>query len=254
MKKDLTTLFTGRHYTFLPEIDSTNTYLSGILGNISLPEGSVIRAVKQNAGRGQKGSIWESEGGKNLLLSFLFYPEFLTANDIFLLNKTFALGVYDFTSMWLKKNVSIKWPNDIYWKNKKIAGLLIENSVNGTSISHSILGVGVNVNQILFSKELINPISFSKIKNKEFDLEELFNSLCSCIEIRYLQLKSEDHKRIIDEYRTALFNLEKWKTYESGKTRFKGRIIDVDESGKLIMEIKNGKIKKYDLKEIKYTL
>ena len=90
MKKELTTLFTGRHSTFLPEIDSTNTYLAGILRKISLPEGSVVRAGIQNAGRGQKGAIWESEKGKNLLLSFLFYPSFVAPKDVFLINKTFS--------------------------------------------------------------------------------------------------------------------------------------------------------------------
>lgn len=252
MKKDLTTLFTGRHYTFLPEIDSTNTYLSGILNNISLPEGSVIRAVNQKAGRGQKGSIWESEGGKNLLLSFLFYPTFVATKDIFLINKTFALGVYDFASLWLRKYISIKWPNDIYWKDKKLSGLLIENSVNGTLISHTIVGVGINVNQRNFPVNLVNPVSFSIIRNKDFDLEVLFNSLCSCMETRYLQLKNGEIKKINEDYQGALFAFGKWKTFESNSVRFKGRIKGVDDNGKLMLEVKSGAIRKFDLKEIRY--
>ena len=253
MKKELTTLFTGRHSTFLPEINSTNTYLAGILHKISLPEGSVIRAVKQNSGRGQKDSIWESEAGKNLLLSFLFYPSFITPKDVFLLNKTFTLSVYDFVTIWLKKKVSIKWPNDIYWKNKKVSGILIENSINASTISHSIIGIGVNINQNLFSPDLLNPVSFSLINHKEYDLEELFNSLCSCIEARYLQLKNGDIKSIDKDYQSALFSIGKWKIYESMDNRFKGCIEGVDEYGKLLIQTENGEIKKYDLKEIKFV-
>jgi BirA family biotin operon repressor/biotin-[acetyl-CoA-carboxylase] ligase len=253
MKKELTTLFTGRHYTLLPEIDSTNTYLSNILGNISLPEGSVIRAVNQLHGRGQKGSAWESEEGKNLLLSFLFYPKFLDPRRVFMLNKTFALAVYDFVTIWLKNHVSIKWPNDIYWKKKKLSGMLIENSMNGSSISHCILGVGININQKIFGKELTNAISFAIIKRKEFDLEELFNSLCSCIEVRYLQLKNGEFEKLDHDYHSILFSSGKWKIYESEGLRFKGLIKGVEENGKLMVELKNGSVKKFDLKEIKFV-
>jgi BirA family biotin operon repressor/biotin-[acetyl-CoA-carboxylase] ligase len=252
MKKDLTTLFTGRHYTLLPEIDSTNSYLSDILGNIDLPEGSVIRAVKQNAGRGQKGTAWESEEGKNLLLSFLFFPKFIEPKQVFLLNKTFALGVHDFALIWLKNHITIKWPNDIYWKKKKLCGILIENSITSSLINHSILGIGINVNQTSFSKELLNAVSFAIVKRKQFDLERLFNSLCHCIESRYLQLKNGEQEIIDKNYHSVLFNLDKWKIYESNSIRFKGRIDGVDENGKLIVGLMNGQEKRFDLKEIRF--
>lgn len=252
MKKELTTLFTGRHSTFLKEIDSTNTYLAEIMRNNVLPEGSVVRTDKQNAGRGQKGAAWESEAGKNLLLSFLFYPFFLMPKDVFLLNKTFSLGIYDFVSIWLKKNVSIKWPNDIYWKNKKVCGILIENSISTSTISHSIIGMGININQKHFSEELINPVSFWMANQKEYDLEELFNSLCSCIEARYLQLRNGDVKSLDAEYRSVLFSFGEWKTYENMGIRFEGRIQGVDEYGKLLIETETSEIKLFDLKEIKF--
>jgi BirA family transcriptional regulator, biotin operon repressor / biotin---[acetyl-CoA-carboxylase] ligase len=252
MKKDLTTLFTGRHCTFLPEVDSTNTYLAGLLRNIELPEGSVIRAVKQSAGRGQKGAIWESEGGKNLLVSFLFYPTFISSKEIFLLNKTFALGLHDFVLIYLKKHVRIKWPNDIYWKNKKVSGILIENSINSSMIAHSILGVGVNINQVSFPDELSNPVSFSLVKHKEFDIEELFNALCACIESRYLKLKNGDHKSLHDDYHSLLYACGEWKTYENSNGRFKGNIQGVDDDGRIKILLENGDVNAFDLKEIKY--
>ncbi len=252
MKKELTTLFTGRHSTFLTEIDSTNTYLAEILRNTALPEGSVVWADKQNAGRGQKGAQWESEAGKNLLLSFLFYPSFVMPKDVFLLNKTFSLGIYDFVTVWLKKNVSIKWPNDIYWKNKKVCGILIENSISASTISHSIIGMGININQNHFSEVLINPVSFCLVNQKEYDLEELFNSLCSCLEARYLMLKNGDIKSIDNDYSSALFSIGQWKKFESIGNRFNGRIQGVDEYGKLMIETETSEIKLFDLKEIKF--
>ena len=252
MKKELTTLFTGRHHTFLPEIDSTNTYLAGILRNTTLPEGFVLRAGIQTAGRGQKGSVWESEGEKNLLLSFLFYPSFLNTKEIFLLNKTFALAVFDFIKFWLEKNISIKWPNDIYWNNKKISGILIENSINAAVISHCIAGIGININQKIFPAGFLNPSSFVLVNQKEYDLDELFISLCSSMEARYLQLKKGDKKSIDQDYHSVLFALGKWKTYESREGAFQGCIQGVDETGKLLIETKESEIKKYDLKEIKF--
>ena len=253
MKKELTTLFTGRHSTFLPEIDSTNSYLASLLRNISLPEGSVIRAGFQIKGRGQKGAVWESEAGKNLLLSFLFYPSFISPKDVFLLNKTFSLAIYDFVSLWLKKDVTIKWPNDIFWKNKKVCGILIENSINSSTISSCIIGMGININQKLFSAELINPVSFWMAKQKEYDLDELFNSLCSCMEVRYLQLKNDDIKSLDEDYRSVLFSLDQWKKFESNGIRFNGRIQGVDEYGKLLIETDKNEIKKFDLKEVKFV-
>ena len=253
MKKELTTLFTGRHYTFLPEIDSTNSYLSGILNNISLPEGATVHALKQRAGRGQKGSVWESEEGKNLLLSILFYPSFIEPKEVFLLNKTYSLGVYDFAKQWLKKNIFIKWPNDIYFGKMKLGGLLIENSINASRITSSILGIGININQKKFSSDLINPISFALIKNREFDLEELFNSLCSCIEHRYLQLKNGAYKKIDEDYHSSLYSLGEWKKFVSNNICFDGNIQGVDENGRLIVQTTESEIKKYDLKEIKYA-
>lgn len=253
MKKELTTLFTGRHSTFLPEINSTNTYLSGLLRTISLPEGSVIRTDYQTAGRGQKSAVWESEAGKNLLLSFLFYPSFVSPKDVFLLNKTFSLGIYDFIEKWLQNSVTIKWPNDIYWKNKKVCGILIENTINASTISHSIIGMGININQRHFSADLINPVSFFQIKNNEYNLEELFNSLCSCLEVRYLQLKNDDIKTIDKDYQSALFSFGEWKNYESAGIRFEGCILGVDENGKLMIETEKGDVRKFDLKEVKYV-
>ncbi len=248
--KELTTLFTGRHCILLDEVDSTNSYLSGYINRNLIPEGSAVRTIHQTGGRGQKGALWHSEAGKNLLLSFVFYPAFLPAKDVFQLNKAFALGVYDFVSNFLGEGVTIKWPNDIYYDSLKIGGLLIENAVYGSKLSSCILGIGVNVNQTVFPSELHNAGSFSLIKQKTFDLEMLFAAFCSFLEKRYLSLKTGDVKVIEEDYLSVLYGFGKEKKFQSGGEVFNGVIKGVNESGKLVVQMEDGREGKYDIKEI----
>ena len=250
--KELTTLFTGRHCIVLDEVDSTNSFLSGYINGKLLPEGSAVRTIHQTDGRGQKGARWYSEAGKNLIQSFVFYPSFLYAKDVFQLNKAFALGVYDFVSNFLGDGVKIKWPNDIYYDTLKVGGLLIENAVYGSSLTSCILGIGINVNQTVFPKELQNAGSFSLIKRKTFDLEMLFAALCSFLEKRYLSLKSGDVKIIEEDYLSVLYGFGKVKKFQSGGEVFNGVIKGVDENGKLLVQKEDGREGNYGIKEIAF--
>jgi BirA family biotin operon repressor/biotin-[acetyl-CoA-carboxylase] ligase len=254
VNKDLTTLFTGRQSIALPETDSTNSFLSFILRQNTLPEGTVIRAEKQNAGRGQRGTSWESEAGKNLLLSFVFYPSFIAPKNVFLLNKTFSLAVYDFAVKWLDSNVTVKWPNDIYFQNKKLAGILIENNVTYNNIDQSIFGTGININQTEFPGNLTKAVSFANVKNRQFDLDELFFSLCEKIEARYIQLKNGEISKIDSDYHSALYGKDEINFFQTADYHFEGKIRGVKESGLLQIETKNGNIKEFDLKEIKLLI
>ncbi len=251
--KDLTTLFTGRHSVDLSEVDSANSYLSFILRKNRLHEGTVVRTEKQNAGRGQRGTVWESEPGKNLLLSFVFYPSFIAPKNVFLLNKTFSLGVYDFAVKWLGNDVSIKWPNDIYFGDKKLAGILIENTVTFNKIDQMIFGIGINVNQKKFPDYLINATSFVLIKDIEYNRDELFSSLCSSIESRYIQLKNGEVSTINYEYDSALFGKGKKIFFRDRFKRFPAVIQGVNESGQLIVQTEN-QLTLFDLKEIKFPV
>ena len=248
--KKLTTLFTGRHCIFLPETDSTNTYLSALSHENALPEGYVVRALFQKAGKGQRGSSWESESGKNLLQSFVFYPDFIALPRIFQLNKTFSLGIYDFISQIAGNGVSIKWPNDIYFDARKVGGILIENSISGLVLSQSILGIGVNVNQQKFSVDSRNAISLSAIMNEEFDIDFLFNLLCFCVEERYLMLKRGEQLKIDNDYLKALYGRDMKRKYASGGKEFYGIIRGVDESGRLLVEMEDGNCLGFEMKEI----
>ncbi len=252
MQKELTTLFTGRQAIILESVDSTNSYLSQLLKSQIVAEGCAIRAISQNSGRGQIGSRWISEDRKNLLVSFAFYPTFVGPRNLFLLNKTYALGVYDFILSLVGSDCSIKWPNDIYWKNKKIGGLLVENTITTSVITNSILGIGLNVNQLDFPQTLPNPTSLGLILPSNYSLEGIFNGLCNSIEARYLQLKRGEKTTLDADYQKSLFRCEEWAFYEDKKGRFPGCIKGVDNQGLLKIEDEEGDMRFYDLREIKY--
>ncbi|MCY7411197.1 MAG: biotin--[acetyl-CoA-carboxylase] ligase, partial [Chitinophagales bacterium] len=140
--------------------------------------------------KGYSGNIWESESGKNLLMSVIFFPNFLSPRLHFFLNQVASLAVADTVKEFVKgKEIKIKWPNDVFAGKKKIAGILIENSVKGNSIQHSIIGIGLNVNQKNFTPQLLHATSIFKILGKEILVDDMMNVLFSMLEARYLQLK-----------------------------------------------------------------
>jgi BirA family transcriptional regulator, biotin operon repressor / biotin---[acetyl-CoA-carboxylase] ligase len=253
MNKELTTLFTGRKLISLQSVDSTNSYLSDAMRLQTLPEGAAVKSVSQKSGRGQAGARWSSDEGKNLLVSFVFYPSFLAPKQIYDLNKTYALGVYDLIRNFFGEEAKIKWPNDIYYREKKLGGLLVENSLTSTAVTSSIVGIGLNINQKEFPQNIPNPTSLALIKPGIYDVDEVFYSLCSSIEQRYLQLKQNGVAEIEKEYGCALYRRDEWSWYEDKKGKFPGAIKGVDNHGRLLIEDEDGDIRVYDLKEIKFV-
>ncbi len=254
----LQTLFTGRQVTVLKTVESTNTYLNNLLSQHRLPEGAVILAEEQTSGRGLANERWLSEAGKNLLMSVVFYPSFLSTQNLFVLSKAFSLGVYDFVNDLLSNAfqneiVKIKWPNDIYVGDKKLCGMLIENSIRNPNINHTLLGIGLNVNQEVFPAMLQNPVSLKKILGKELEIDTCFSALCNALESRYLQLKSGHGEQVNEDYVNALFRFGEFHEYESGHTRFKAKMTAIADDGKIFLKRENGLIEKYDFKEVKFV-
>ena len=252
MQKELTTLFTGQQKEEVSTIDSTNTYLAELLKKGRLPEGFVVSASEQVQGRGQTHAKWKSEKGKPLLLSFVFYPTFLGLGDLFMLNKAITLGVSDVLKRLTGEKISIKWPNDIYFRDRKICGILIENSINSSGIQHTILGLGLNVNQDDFPKELPNPTSIKLITGKEMDRDYVLTELCTSIEIRYLQLKRGEYLKLTGDFESILYRKDEWHFFQSGRFVFEGMIKGVDSRGRLLVLLRNDLEKFYDLREIKF--
>ncbi len=253
----LQTLFTGQQVTVFKTVESTNTCLSNLLSQQRLPEGAVIMADEQTSGRGLANERWLSEAGKNLLMSVVFYPSFLSTQNLFMLSKAFSLGVYDcvkdlLTNSSENKFVKIKWPNDIYVGDKKLCGMLIENSIRNPNVNHTVLGIGLNVNEEDFPVALQNPVSLKMILGKELEMIACFTALCNALESRYLQLKAGHADQINEEYVSALFRFGEFHEYESNHGRFKAKLTAVADDGKIFLKRETGLIEKYDFKEVKF--
>ncbi len=250
------TLFVGQNCIHLKSIDSTNSYASELLSRIKPAEGTLIYTLDQQNGRGQRGNTWDSEPNKNVASSFILYPAFLQADRQFLLNKIISLAVADLMAELLDssdktKEVKIKWPNDIYVGKKKIAGILIENTLRENHIQNAVIGIGININQTAFNND-INAVSLKLITNTEFDLMLVISKLCEFIEAGYLQLKGGKAEGIDNAYLQRLYQLDEWHYYNSDNQLFECKIIGVSILGKLQVQVKSGDINEFDLKEIKF--
>ncbi|GGI28996.1 biotin--[acetyl-CoA-carboxylase] ligase [Pedobacter mendelii] len=247
------TLFVGQNLIKLKEVDSTNNYLKNLASNSEpLPEGTVIMADNQFAGRGQQESVWQTEAGKNISTSIYLKPSFLAIKKQFYLNIAVSLAVADALSYFLPLAVAVKWPNDIYYNRKKLGGILIENSLTGTTIKSAVIGIGLNINQQVFKSDLAEKAtSVFQILHKELDLELVMEKIFVYIEKYYLNLKSEKYSILHSNYLKKLLYFDLEANYIHNGQVFEGKIKGVEESGYLIMEVDN-QIKNFNFKEIEY--
>jgi len=268
------TIFLGKNCIEVEQTDSTNSYLAQLasqgswLNGRGAFEGTAVIARHQLRGRGQRDASWESEPAKNLTLSILLYPDFLKPEEQFQLNKVVSLGVAEFVADYLYfsegskgEDVKIKWPNDIYVSDKKIAGILIENSVSGAKLLQSVVGIGININQEKFSAGLPNPTSLKLITGNDFDLKECFEKLCSCVEKRYLQLRNTflhpNHSRqeeIDHDYSENLYRFAEWARYKYKEATLKAQITGITKTGKLVLETSEKRILECDFKDVSFLL
>lgn len=248
------TLFVGQNLIRLITVDSTSDYLKSLASKSEpLPEGTVIMADHQYKGRGQQGSNWLTEAGKNLTFSIFLKPAFLKAETQFLLNIAVSLGInWALGPLLINERLSIKWPNDIYYGNQKLGGILIENALINNHIKHSVVGIGINVNQTQFDKELTREaVSIIQILNKNFDLQILLSRFCETIEAAYLNLKEGENELLKKQYMDKLYRGKQRTLFESNGKVFEGKIIGIEDSGLLLLEI-NGEMQKFNAKEIAF--
>ena len=250
----LQTLFIGQQFIELDEVDSTNNYASALINELKPTEGTVVLSYNQKSGKGQRDAYWESKPNSNLTFSIIFYPHFLEPKNQFLLNQVVSLGVCDYAKFVLENEIKIKWPNDIYHKDKKLAGILIENSIRSNQIISSVIGIGLNINQTIFVTDPPNPISFKMITNKNYDLGKCLSELCGFLESRYLQLKAGKLDLLKKDYLNSLYRYNEFKSYLHNHKKFKAKIISVAEGGKLVLEKENGETANFDFKEISFVI
>ncbi len=245
------TLFIGNHIVRLGEVDSTNTFTMGLLRGADIAEGAVVMAKIQTSGRGQRGNSWFSEPGKNITCSILLKPNFLPINSQFDLTRAVSLGISDLLRDLLPSSeVHIKWPNDIIADGKKVAGILIENVLNGDQLSASVVGIGINVNQSYFGGETPYAISVFQLTGKEFEIEEAMRHLFSYIEARYLQLRAGQIEKLRADYHSRLFKQGQLARYTDFSTIFNATLEQVSEEGLLCLRDGDGRERKYNFKEV----
>jgi BirA family biotin operon repressor/biotin-[acetyl-CoA-carboxylase] ligase len=247
------TLFVGQNLIKLSAVDSTNNFLKNLLSKSEpLPEGTVIMADDQFAGRGMQENVWKVEPGKNLTISLLLKPSFLALNKQFLLNMAISIAINNTLSTYLPKGLSVKWPNDIYYNEVKLGGVLIENSITGNSIKNTVVGIGINVNQALFPVELAQKAtSLYQILQENVNLQVLLADLCSQIEASYLQLKGNKDDMIRKAYVGRLYKINTSALYRQNGEVFEGIITGVSDLGLLNIN-KNGKLVQFNFKEIEF--
>lgn len=244
----------------IEETDSTNRYLSKYCHSHKVDEFTIVSTVKQTAGKGQIGNKWESEPGKNITCSFVVYPTFIEAKHQFILSQIVSLSIKEELKQWTD-NISIKWPNDIYWKEKKICGILIENDLTGHFISRCIVGIGININQQIFRSDAPNPVSLYQITEKEYDRLLVLSGIMQRIKAYYLQLqreiiinKTSISNYIASQYAASLFRREGFHHYADQEGTFLARLVRMEPDGRFILEDTSGKIRSYLFKEVHYIL
>ncbi|MDR2907888.1 MAG: biotin--[acetyl-CoA-carboxylase] ligase [Bacteroidales bacterium] len=236
-------------------LDSTNNYAKTLIREGRAKDGQIIYTAAQNAGRGQATNVWESEPGKNLTFSLIIQPNQIKPERQFLISQAVSVGILNYLKFLIcKETIHIKWPNDIYVGMKKIAGILIEHSIQDNQILFSVIGIGLNINQAKFSKQAGNPISLSLILKEEFDLDIELDELTTCIVNVLDALQFDDGKECQLQYlQHLLFLNEECKYTVRGET-ITGKIIGVNAFGQLQIQDKNGTILEFGFKEIGYIL
>jgi BirA family biotin operon repressor/biotin-[acetyl-CoA-carboxylase] ligase len=225
---------------YIKTTNSTSTLLKQMAAEGNPPD--FIYAGYQTAGRGQTGNSWESEEGKNLLCSILLPPD----KNLYFLN--IAVGVA--LLRVIGEDFSIKWPNDIYWQDKKAAGILVENAIIGNEIKYSIAGIGLNVNQTEFKSDAPNPVSLKQIRGREYDIESLMNRVLEEVH----KVLNEPEQDIWSYYKSHLYRREGWYPYEDKNCVFEAHIEDVLPTGEIVLKDRQGKERNYHFKQIRYIL
>ena len=241
-------------FIHLNETHSTNSHLRElIMREKEQPEGTVVITDYQTAGRGQKGNSWESERGKNLTFSILLHPNHIPPGKQFILSQLISIAIVGVLKKY-DRHFTIKWPNDIYWKEKKIAGMLIEVDLTGSSLSNAIIGIGININQRHFKSDAPNPVSLTQITGKEHNLSELLEKILDRIVDEYNKYTPDNEEEIRQKYMALLFRNKGVYPYLYGEEIFNASIEGIEPNGQLILKKENGSIHTFAFKEISFVI
>jgi len=245
------TKFTGKSIHFLPSCHSTNTEASILIRSQKAVNGLIVITNDQTAGRGQQGNIWLSEPNANLTFSVIFFPDNLFIKDSFYLNMVTSLAIAETLDFFLpESSIKVKWPNDIYAGNKKICGILIENTLRGEQINSTVVGIGLNVNQSISNL----PFAGSMVQEAGcvFNLQDILHKICEHLEHFYLLLEQGSKTPLTENYLQRLFGLNEQLNFTDSKGDFSGYIRGINEYGQLQIEKESGSIEVYSFKEVHF--
>ena len=235
---------------FIEETPSTNSLLWEMNREKALPEGFVVYTDFQTEGKGQIGNSWESETGENLLFSMVLYPKQVPVDQSFLISQLVSIGIKRTLDEYAGE-ITVKWPNDIYWNDKKIAGILLENSLQGNRIKAVVIGIGLNVNQLVFVSDAPNPVSLNQITGKSFNRKLILDKINQDILNLYAELDAE---KIRSEYAESLYRKTGFHNFSADGESFHARISSVHIDGQLELELENGERKGFYFKEVKFAI
>ncbi len=238
----------------LAETDSTNTQLRQWMNAEAVADYSVVWSDYQTSGRGQVGNSWESERGKNLLMSIVVRPQRLDVHQQFYLSMAVSNAILDAIAKHVP-SVEVKWPNDIYVDNQKLAGILIENTLRGSEIADTIVGLGLNVNQTKFVSDAPNPISLKNILGRDLNVEQLLLDICENIRLWMARVNERKFDEIFSAYAQRLFrNDGEYHLYTDRNGQFEAQISGIRPEGHLVLVDKQNAERVYAFKEVEFNL
>ncbi|MCA6365349.1 MAG: biotin--[acetyl-CoA-carboxylase] ligase [Bacteroidetes bacterium] len=248
------TLFTGRHHIRLEEVASTNTFALDLVRSTPVAEGTLISAQHQTAGRGQRGSEWHTAPGENLTVSIVLRPVFLAPPAQFDLTRAVALAVADTAEQACadtEVKISVKWPNDIYINQRKVAGILVENILGSNRFVAAVVGIGLNVNQLQFGELAAKATSLRLVTGKTADTEKLLARLCEFLEKYYLMLRAGKADELRQLYENKLYLRGVEARFSKNDTTFNATVLGTNAEGLLRLSI-NGSEQLFSFKEVKF--
>lgn len=221
----------GQPFIILPQVDSTNNYAMGLVHEGMATHGTAVFTHFQTAGKGQRGKSWNSQPGQNLMITFILRPP-IDAKP-FHLSAMVALACRDLVLNYTKSEVSVKWPNDIYWRDRKTAGILVENKFQGTNWSWCIAGIGMNINQTAFDPAIKNPASLKQVCGKDLNTIEIAHELCKILQDKF---QSFHPSSLLQEYNESLYKKGQLVTLQAASGTFQTIIRGVNSAGELVTE------------------
>jgi BirA family biotin operon repressor/biotin-[acetyl-CoA-carboxylase] ligase len=221
----------GNSFIILESVDSTNNYAMAKVHAGLAKHGDTYFSMTQTDGKGQRGKAWKSGTGENIILSCIIQPDMFLLNNPFILSMTIALSCYEFINRYTCWDTTIKWPNDIYWRDRKAGGILIENRIKGNEWQYAVIGIGLNINQTSFSPTLINPVSLKQVTGNTYNIINLAKELCNNIQNR---LDINNKETILEEYNRHLYKSNKKVILKIKNSVFETFIKGVNSNGQLI--------------------